>query len=298
MKYIHRFNTSKILENINKSEIDESVESCKDIIETFNEFEDEFKISEYRKGFKIDHWYGSSFDYKQKSENDKVALEFHLMPNKLTISSIYGKVSPTEDYFEIMSKTLSKAKSLSLKFKKYCGDTSITLHNYMISFLLVFDNIDDLGKSKAKFKRITSGLQECLSDWKTYKRVSLNLDNKSKDIFTPIVNMIKNHKETFNIGYGKEAKNLELKDISKNIELAFQIGESVNEEDRTITLQVSGFRWKTWYHGLTKMNLSRDEIIPIMNYISENIFRGYKTKEDKKDCDIIIKGQKIIIKVK
>ena len=279
MKYL------KLFEDIESKSVTNNIDNCKDIIETFNEFEEKYNISDYHKG-----WYNHSFEHRQGSEKDKIAIRFNLLNKSLSFHR--KKADPTNEYFTEMNELLAKAKSLSIKLKRYCNDISIDIDNHCAGFLLTFENIDTNSKKNAKISRIYKNISQCLGDWKNYKRIKIDKNS-------PFRKIMDQHTGKFKVGYGKEPKEMEIKDIAdKNttIELAYQIGESL--KDDTITLKVGGFKWKIWDRDFYKLNLSKDEIKPIMKYIADIVFQGYNTKEDRKECDVQIKGQQIIIKIK
>jgi hypothetical protein len=141
MKYI---NTYKLHEStdIGSDQFIESIEDCKDIIETFNDGEDKFKIVSY-KSRSIDNTLNKFF------------IEFHLVfrdssTNWSTYSAISGDIVNVEKIDDIAKKInelISRSKFLVQRLSKYCQKINYTIYGKSIRFYLYFSSTESLNKN-------------------------------------------------------------------------------------------------------------------------------------------------------
>jgi len=136
MKYI---NTYKLHEStdIGSDQFIESIEDCKDIIETFNDGEDKFKIVSYK---------------RQSIDNtlNKFFIEFHLV---FRDSSIYSatsgdivNVEKIDDIAKKINELISRSKFLVQRLSKYCQKINYMIYGESIRFYLYFCSTESLNK--------------------------------------------------------------------------------------------------------------------------------------------------------
>lgn len=155
-------------------EVSESIESCKDIIETISEYEDDIYIYDY----KIGYLHHGDVVPEMKDERSKKVIGFKLMYRNNANEDGYKQLKMISEKSEIdeLITLLQKSKSLINKFKIYCDDVSLETNNNSIRFLLKFENDDSEQKIIFKRKRILKSIENHFSDYRFAKTIEFHKD--------------------------------------------------------------------------------------------------------------------------
>jgi len=289
MKYINAY---KVFEStgISDEEVAELIEECKDIIETFNEAEDKFKIANYKNGF-VSPGTSEGFNSIQTHESDQFAILFYLgLENDISTRnySDLGDIVTTERIDELI-ELMSKSKYLVQRLSRYCEKIYYKLNGKSIKFILLFANPDKKGSKNAKIERIKNKIRNNLEYYgnnKTITLVQTSGDNRFIEKYKPLYDLIKNNPNL--IGWDESDRNyLQLKYISRF---------SVTSE--YIIINVSGFKYKTYRMDKFKsIVLSNEEKEEAMKCISMGIVNMI-SQDDRNSVETFIVDNKIKIKVK
>lgn len=297
MDYIKSY---KVFESndINKEEISELIEDCKDIVETFNESEDNFKISNYNTGFATyDTYYGvGDFRSRQTHESDMAVIKFNLgLLNDLDNGNFKSKEKViTPERIDELIKLLNKSKFLVQRLSRYCPTIHYELSGKSIRFMLVFTNPDDSGSKNAKVRRLYDKLSEDLKDYTTWKTMNIVLfpssNNRFPERYKKLYNLIKTNSNLIDGRYGQWDETRR-----SDLELRFACSELIN--DNNIIINVSGFKYKTCNMDRFKsIRLSNDEKSEAMKCIEQKVKNSLSRDIDS--IETSIDGNKIKIKIR
>ena len=138
MKYL---NTYKLFESteVGDEDVAELIEECKDIIETFNEAEDKFKVVLYETGF-IQYNTFDIFKSSQSHESDSAAIKFYLALSS-DISEDGRMSGESKDPINIervdsLIGLLTKSKQLIQRLSRYCEEIYYKLDGNSVKFIL------------------------------------------------------------------------------------------------------------------------------------------------------------------
>jgi len=251
----------KLFESESDDDTIENIELCKDFIETFNESDDEFNISNYVQG-----WYNGQFSNDQKGEKDKVALYFNIGMKKHLEEEWFRDFSkPTSiDELDDMGKILSKSKFLLSRLQRYCQNIIFSTGKSDISanFILIFDNTDSNNKKDAICKRIRSSLTYMFKDYDRHKTIFLGIREDNPTIFLGIRE--DNPKLSDLISNNKVLSNWNPK--HDYLQLRYTLMDTV--ENNTISFRVGPFKYKTSkmdkFKPIRLDNEERDEVVKIV----------------------------------
>lgn len=302
MKYLNTYKLFESTEKISNQDIAELIEECKDIVETFNESEDAYKVANYENGFvKFDKYLGrnvvGNFESRQSHESDMTAIKFNLGLS----SDLQGQhfkeyeESITPEIIDELIVLLTKSKILVQRLSRYCSTIYYKLNGKSIKFILIFNNPDETGSKKAKIQRIYDKIDFKLTrnNWespKIFQIVQLSGDNRIADRYKDFYNLIKNNPNLIDGGYGKW-------DESRRSNLEVRFSSSLLLEGDTITINVTGFKYKTYMMDRLKaIRLSNDEKSEMMKLITNRI--SYTLRDDIDSLDITTEDSKIKIKVR
>ena len=304
MKYLNTYKLFESTEEISNQDIAELIEECKDIVETFNESEDAYKVANYQNGFVNKDVYNDgsvrigNFTSNQSHESDMAAIKFYLGLSS-DLSGNYFKEyeeNITPEKIDNLIELLNKSKNLVQRLSRYCDKIYYKLDGKSIRFILIFKNPDETGSKKAKIQRIFDKINNKLNtrnSWeaaKVFQIVQLSGDDRVSDKYKDFYNLIKNNPNLIDGRYGKW-------DESRRSNLEVRFSSSLSLEGDTITITVTGFKYKTYMMDRLKaIRLNNDEKSEMMKLISNrmsNILRN-----DIDSLDITIEGNQIKIKVK
>lgn len=258
MAFIKRFESASIAEDI---------ESCKDIIETLVEYENDITMDNYNIGYYTQHC-NPPISHKMTSEEDKKAIEFNLFFNGL--SGIKSK-SDFDNYITLMQR----AKSLYSKFQNYCKGIIISMEEYYIHFILTFEEGDVDLKLKSKINNIYNNIREKFEDYNRYKTIS-------------ILHFNKEHKDLKEIIHNQ---------INKNESGQFRFSLNINiKENILITptaFKFKGYSMERW----AKIKPTNDLLKIVLNNVSSTIKDFYFVSKYKDSIEILTNSDNIEIKV-
>jgi len=202
----------------------------------------------------------------------------------------------TPEKIDNLIELLNKSKNLVQRLSRYCDKIYYKLDGKSIRFILIFKNPDETGSKKAKIQRIFDKINNKLNtrnSWeaaKVFQIVQLSGDDRVSDKYKDFYNLIKNNPNLIDGRYGKW-------DESRRSNLEVRFSSSLSLEGDTITITVTGFKYKTYMMDRLKaIRLNNDEKSEMMKLISNrmsNILRN-----DIDSLDITIEGNQIKIKVK
>ncbi len=287
-------------EEVDQEEVAELIEQCKDIVETFNELEDKFRVAGYNSGFvKMDRYNDGStrignFSTIQEHESDKAAIIFYLgLPEDLKGSYFKEyEESVTPEIIDELILLLSKSKNLVQRLSRYCDKIYYKLSGKSIKFILIFSNPDESGSKSTKVKRLYNKLKDFkdYDTWKTMNLVQFSPNNRFSERYKTLYDLIKNNPNLIDGRYGKwdEARR-------SNLQLRFTCSESIDED--TIVINVSGFKYKTYMMDRFKaIRLSNEEKKEAMICIEQKVKNSLRNDIDS--IETSIEGNTIKVKVK
>lgn len=261
--------------------IEEDLESCKDIIETLVEYEEDIEASSFKEGY----YDGREIKSKPESEKNPKALQFYLEFRGSTNSRFgnsKGDILEKSD-FDKSILLIQKAKYLYSKFGLYCSSIIVEIRSSFIKFTLLFENNDESEKKKAKIGRIYKAFKSYFSDYISNKTFYIG-DNKKE--YQPIINDIKKNDIRFE----------DMRDIE------FRFTTDINLTDDIITIRPKTFRYKfTNSENTWKPLRSNKNLVDFVSMeLSKRMVKGYHV--DRKDIieniDVSVKDGIINIKIK
>lgn len=300
MKHLNTYKLFESTEEISNQDISELIEECKDIVETFNESEDAYKVANYENGFvKFDKYLGrnvvGNFESRQSHESDMAAIKFNLGLS----SDLQGQhfkeyeESVTPEIIDELILLLTKSKNLVQRLSRYCDKIYYKLSGKSIEFILIFSNPDESGSKSTKVKRLYNKLSKDFKDydtWKTMNLVQLSPNNRFSERYKTLYDLIKNNPNLIDGRYGKWDETRR-----SNLQLRFTCSISIDED--TIVINVSGFKYKTYMTDRFKaIRLSNEEKKEVMICIEQKVKNSLRSDEDS--IETSIEGNQIKVKVK
>ena len=300
MKYL---NTYRLFESetVSNEEVAELIEECKDIVETFNESEDTFKIANYETGFvKYDTYLGrtivGNFEGRQSHESDMTAIKFNLGLSSDLEGQHFKEYeeSITPEKIDELIELLNKSKTLVQRLSRYCSTIYYKLNGKSIRFILIFTNPDESGSKNAKVKRLFNKLSTDFKDydsWKTMNLVQFPGNNERfVEKYKKLYDLIKKNPNLIDGRYGQWDESRR-----SNLQLRFAASETI--EGDVIIVNVSGFKYKTYMMDKFKaIGLSNEEKIEAMKCIEQKVINSLKGDIDSIETSIV--GNQIKVKVK
>jgi hypothetical protein len=301
MKYLNEYRLFES-ESVSNEEVTELIEECKDIVETFNESEDAYKVANYENGFvKFDKYLGrnvvGNFESRQSHESDMAAIKFNLGLS----SDLQGQhfkeyeESVTPEKIDELIELLNKSKKLVQRLSRYCSIIYYKLNGKSIRFILIFTNPDESGSKNTKVKRLYNKL---LTDfkyydmWKTMTLVQLQGPNdRFPEKYRKLYDLIKKNPNLIDgRGYGQW-------DESRRSNLQLRFSSSETYDGDTIVVSVSGYKYKTYMMDKFKsIRLSNEEKVEAMKCIEQKVINSLKNDIDS--IETSIEGSQIKVKVK
>lgn len=269
--YIKRFES--VLE-------DDDLESCKDYIETLEEFEENLEIS----GFKEGYYNDSKVSNELVSEKSPRALQFFLKL-KDTTSNLYNDVSQKSDFDKHILLT-QRAKYLYTKFEIHCKKISIEIRGSAIKFLLLFDNKDESEKRRAKINRIYTSFEKHFTDYANSKTFYVY---KDKENFKLIIDEIV--KDDYKLGVI----------INGGYSFEFRFSVDIKLDNDIIEIRPKSFRYKVDYSSTGWKTLKSNK--KLIEFTSDRLSKtmmndGWEMKHYKISNDVDVKVENGTIKVK
>lgn len=303
MKYLNTYKLFESEEVISNEEVTELIEECKDIVETFNESEDTFKVANYETGFvKYDTYLGrtiaGNFESRQSHESDMAAIKFNLgLANDLSSSGYFKDVeeSVTPEKIDELIELLVKSKVLVQRLSRYCDTIYYKLNGKSIRFMLIFKNPDESGSKAAKVKRLSDKLSKDFRDydtWKTMNLVQVNYgpNDRFPEKYRKLYSLIKTNPNLIDGRYGQW-------DESRRSNLQLRFASSETTDGDTIIVNISGFKYKTYMMDRFKaIRLSDEEKAEAMKCIEQKIKNSLRSDVDSIETSIV--GNQIKVKVK
>jgi hypothetical protein len=301
MKYL---NTYRLFESetVSNEEVAELIEECKDIVETFNESEDIFKIANYETGFvKYDTYLGrtivGNFEGRQSHESDMAAIKFNLGLSSDLEGQHFKEYeeSITPEKIDELIELLNKSKTLVQRLSRYCSTIYYKLNGKSIRFILIFTNPDESGRKKAKveriYKKISNDFGRVFGTHNPYKTMNLVQQSSGvQDRYKTLYNLIINNPNLVDGRYGKwdvERRN--------SLELKFSSSEKIDGD--IIIVKVIGFKYKTLNMLSYKtIRLSNEEKAEAMKCIEQKVKNSLRSDADS--IETSIEGNQIKVKVK
>lgn len=281
MMYLKKY---KIFES-EEEDIPEMIEECIDIIDTFNEFEKDFKIVNYYKGWSKNEEC-TRISYEQSSEDDKICISFNMCLSKDIDGSSFKSFKNPISISEIDEYT----KSFIKRIGKYCDNIHFSTTNYKnIHFFLIFDNIDLSNKLNAKIDRIYKDISGFFQQthYGSVKTISIvkypyKNENRIKPEYTNLYNIIKNNDELSNFN------------INEQDSLTLRYTASVSNDSQIINVRIGPFRYKTYQSSTyKKLRLNNDQIEELIKVVENKVINFLQ----KDKVDVSHKGNIISIKV-
>jgi len=302
MKHLNTYKLFESTEEISNQDIAELIEECKDIVETFNESEDAYKVANYENGFvKFDKYLGrnvvGNFESRQSHESDMAAIKFNLGLS----SDLQGQhfkeyeESITPEKIDELIVLLNKSKNLVQRLSRYCSTIYYKLNGKSVRFILIFTNPDESGSKSAKIKRIyeklSSDFGRVLGAYNPYKTMNLvQTSSGVQDRYRTLYNLIINNPNLIDGRYGKWS----LERIN-SLELKFSSSEKIDGD--TIIVKVIGFKYKTLIMQSYKaIRLSNEEKIEAMKIVEQKVQNSLRS--DENSIETSIEGNLIKVKVK
>jgi hypothetical protein len=305
MKYLNEYRLFES-ESVSNEEVTELIEECKDIVETFNESEDAYKVANYENGFvKFDKYLGrnvvGNFESRQSHESDMAAIKFNLGLS----SDLQGQhfkeyeESVTPEKIDELIELLNKSKKLVQRLSRYCSTIYYKLNGKSVRFMLIFTNPDESGSKASKIKRIYQKLSNDFRDydsWKTMTLVQYSSDGRFPERYKALYNLIKNNPNLIDGNYGQWDESRR-----SNLQLRFAGSETMTSTHNryldTIIVNVSGFKYKTYMMDRFKsIRLSNEEKAEAMKCIEQKVKNSLRSDADS--IETSIEGNQIKIKVK
>ena len=289
MKYLEPYKLFESTE-VGDEEVAELIEECKDIIETFNEAEDKFKIIRYGTGFIHNGFFGTQYH-----ESDPVAIIFYLLSSNNLSDNISNDqdiitLEKTDDIIEMVNKSKLLIKRLS----RYCEKIYYGMNQNSIKFTLEFTNPDKINSNLVKinrlYKKIKEGCEYFGKDMKLVNIPSVGVDRFHKR-YKNFYELIKNNPNLIDDIYGK------WDDTRDRTELTIRFDQKESIQGDSIIVNVSGFKYKTYRMTRFKnIKLSDEEREAAMKCIEYDTLSYLR--EDSDLVESSIEGNKIKIKVK
>lgn len=258
--------------------IDESIESCKDIVETLSEYEDEIKIEGYEDGY-----YGyNRFEKKILDENWKKAVQFWVSPK-------VDKEIVDKSGFDTMITLIQKSKYLYTKLGIYCEEIKVNIRTGSVHFILIFVNKDKDQIAMAKYKRVLKNIDDFFKDYMRSKTISMgatitDLKKDPESLRSRIIfDLMKKDERISKLGY-----------IPFTLRFTIDLEESGN----TISIKPKNTRYQLGEGKWTSIRIDNKLVMEyILDFIEENIKASYKTKKDMDQCNISKEERYIKIEV-
>jgi hypothetical protein len=299
MKYLNTYKLFESEEVVSNEEVAELIEECKDIVETFNESEDAYKVANYENGFvKFDKYLGrnvvGNFESRPSHESDMAAIKFNLGLSSDLEGQHFKEYeeSITPEKIDELIELLNKSKTLVQRLSRYCSTIYYKLNGKSIRFILIFTNPDESGRKKAKVKRIYQKLSNDFRDydsWKTMTLVQYSSDGRFPERYKALYDLIKNNPNLIDGNYGQWDESRR-----SNLQLRFAGSETIDGD--TIIVNVSGFKYKTYMMDRFKsIRLSNEEKAEAMKCIEEKVKRSLRSDADS--IETSIEGNQIKVKV-
>ncbi len=256
---------------------DTNLESCKDIIETISEYEDEVVVLHYEEGY-----YSYKFSKKIESEKEKKAIQFYLC---LKSDQEDRKINNKSD-FDKMITLMQRSKSLYSKLSIYCESIKVSIEPKSISFILTFDNTDESVKRPTKVKRIFGIISKYLSDYNNVK--TFNVDDSVKKEYSDLITQIKKSTD--------ESERLDTKGFEFRFTTDIDMDLIDDPNNSVITIKTKTFRYK--YYGDNKWIKVRSNK-EIVNLVNKKLIAKIKSHYllDKDKGDLLFLNQNGIITI-
>ena len=300
MKHLNTYKLFESTEEISNQDIAELIEECKDIVETFNESEDAYKVANYENGFvKFDKYLGrnvvGNFESRQSHESDMAAIKFNLGLS----SDLQGQhfkeyeESITPEKIDELIVLLNKSKNLVQRLSRYCSTIYYKLNGKSVRFILIFTNPDESGSKSAKIKRIYEKLSSDFREydtWKTMNIVQYSSDNRFPERYKALYDLIKNNPNLIDGRYGQWSE-----ERRSNLQLRFSCSQEIDGDN--IIVNVTGFKYQTYIMDRFKaIRLSNEEKIEAMKCVEQKVQNSLRSDEDS--IETSIEGNLIKVKVK
>jgi hypothetical protein len=300
MKYLNTYKLFESDEVVSNEEVAELIEECKDIVETFNESEDTFKVANYETGFVAYDSYlkrirSGDFDSRQSHESDMAAIKFNLGLSSDLSNGYFrdNEESVTTEKIDGLIELLSKSKILVQRLSRYCTTIYYKMTGNSIRFILIFKNPDEGSSKAAKVTRLYNKLSKDFKDydsWKTMTLVQYSSDGRFPERYKALYDLIKNNPNLIDGNYGQWDESRR-----SNLQLRFASSETIDGD--TIIVSVSGFKYKTYMMDRFKsIRLSNEEKAEAMKCIEEKVKRSLRSDADS--IETSIEGNQIKVKVK
>ncbi len=273
MSFIKRFESISI---------DEDLESCKDIIETLVEYEDDIEASSFKEGY----YDGRDVKSKMESENTPKALQFYLEFKGSNVSrwgNSKGDIIEKSD-FDKSILLIQRAKYLYSKFQLYCSNIIVEIKYRHIQFVLLFENKDESEKRAAKIQRIYKFFKDHFGDYSSNK--TFYIGSKNSKEYLPIVNDIKKNDVRFEV----------IRDIE------FRFTTDINLKNDVITIRPKTFRYKVPYieNNWKPLKSNKNLISFVSKELSKKMVKGYNIEKSNiiENINVTIDNGTIFIKIK
>lgn len=302
MKYLSTYKLFESEEVVSNEEVAELIEECKDIVETFNESEDTFKVANYETGFvKYDTYLGrnvvGNFESRPSHESDMAAIKFNLGLSSDLEGQHFKEYeeSITPEKIDELIELLNKSKTLVQRLSRYCSTIYYKLNGKSIRFILIFTNPDESGRKKAKveriYKKISDDFGRVFGTHNPYKTMNLVQQSSGvQDRYKTLYNLIINNPNLVDGRYGKW--NVERRN---SLELKFSSSEKIDGD--IIIVKVIGFKYKTLNMLSYKtIRLSNEEKVEAMKCIEQKVKNSLRSDADSIETSIV--GNQIKVKVK
>jgi len=300
MKYLEPYKLFESTE-VGDEEAAELIEECKDIIETFNEAEDKFKVMYYRTGF-IEHGSFDRFNSSQSHELDESVIQFYLaLSSNVSGNHISDNKEPiTIEGVDDLIGLLTKSKLLIQRLSRYCERIYYKLHDDSAKFILKFSNPDKVSSKRAKVQRLYKILQDAFKDYETWKTLELYrgyMPDNTPENHKKLYNLIKSNPKLID---GERGDKWDTSRGSTGLSLRFSSSDSI--EGDSIIINVSGFKYKTYrmdkYKSIRLTNEEKEEAMKCIDQKISEIWNYYSYKINLDSIESSIDGDKIKIKVK
>jgi hypothetical protein len=302
MKYLNTYKLFESEEVVSNEEVTELIEECKDIVETFNESEDTFKVANYETGFVAYDSYlkrirSGDFDSRQSHESDMAAIKFNLGLSSDLSNGYFrdNEESVTTEKIDGLIELLSKSKILVQRLSRYCTTIYYKMTGNSIRFILIFKNPDEGSSKAAKVTRLYNKLSKDFKDydmWKTMNLVQLNQRSNDRipEKYRELYSLLKTNPNLIDGRYGQWDETRR-----SNLQLRFSCSETF--DGNTIIVNVTGFKYKTYMMDRFKsIRLSNEEKVEAMKCIEQKVKNSLRSDADS--IETSIEGNQIKIKVK
>lgn len=265
----------KIFETFTDMDVNEAIESCKDLIETFSEYNDnKYMVYGYKSGYAYRD--GSGFEQNASSEDRLKCVKFNIGIPEFTL--IQSDVD-IDKFYEL----IKASKPLYSRLKIHCDKIKYKIDGCFIYFALLFDNIDDM--HKVKVKRIYGNIRETLRDYMNYKRIRIT--NKSIDFYKNLHDML------IDGGF------VEKEESFKNYEISYSTQESLVDNILTINLNnftLGGLFSSKEYKKKFKPSLDiKNEVLRLLN---DRIMNNHRVSSDGRSIKSNIEDGKLVMEIK